>query len=402
MIPSGRWVTLTSARGYPFRVWRQYRHRRMPLIDQGFLDSSIYLYDSKQSAQSGEKFGGSGCLVSVLSPPLMRTYDIPQPYRNHRRWTTYGADRVSLFPPHIYAVTNKHVARHSRNPFPVIRLNTIDGKTDILALTPDDWIPHPDGDDLAIAPIDFPPDNLDYFPIDSELFLTRENLYGGKPSDNFVVGAGDDTFMVGRFTNHAGEQRNTPSLRFGSVAMLPFEKVKLDKEANNHMQEAFLVETRSISGYSGSPVFVYQPSISEAEIPLPDDGYDYPTNWIASISDLMGSVRFLGIDCAHVRKYEKVINRMYVEHPNGWQVETNTGMAIVIPAWRLMTLLNKPELVMQRKEKDAKYGAKPEAEDDEETPRLDVEVPETFTKESYQDALRRASRKVADDSESDS
>ena len=350
----------------------------------------------------------------------MRSYDIPRTYANHRRWEAYGSrgdvygsERFSLFPPHVYAVTNKHVAKGG---YPVIRLNTIDGKTDVLELTANDWIPHPAGDDLAVAPIDFPPDTHDYFPIESELFLTSENLYGGKPSDHFVVGAGDDTFMVGRFTNHAGKQRNTPSLRFGSVAMLPFEKVKLNKEANSHMQEAFLVETRSISGYSGSPVFVYQPSISETEIrPSPYDGYESRSNWVASIDDLTGSLRFLGVDCGHVIKYEKVVNGAGTPHPNGWQIETNTGMSIVIPAWRLMGLLNRPELVMQRKKKDAEYGLNPEARhktiraaepepepDDEETPpRLDVETPETFTKESYQDALKRASRKVSESQDSD-
>jgi hypothetical protein len=110
-----------------------------------------------------------------------------------------------------------------------------------------------------------------------------------------------------------------------------------------------------------------------------------------------------------------VVNGAGTPHPNGWQIETNTGMSIVIPAWRLMGLLNRPELVMQRKKKDAEYGLNPEARhktiraaepepepDDEETPpRLDVETPETFTKESYQDALKRASRKVSESQDSD-
>jgi len=64
-----------------------------------------------------------------------------------------------------------------------------------------------------------------------------------------------------------------------------------------------------------------------------------------------------------------------------------------------MDLLNKQELVIQRKEKDEKYKAEREQE---ETASLDVETPETFTKESYQDALRRASRKVSEPEQKDS
>jgi hypothetical protein len=73
-------------------------------------------------------------------------------------------------------------------------------------------------------------------------------------------------------------------------------------------------------------------------------------------------------------------------------------MAMVIPAWRLEDLLNKPELIMQRKQKDHEYLEEQEAE---ETVALDVEKPEAFTKETYRDALKRASRKVSE-SESDS
>jgi len=115
------------------------------------------------------------------------------------------------------------------------------------------------------------------------------------------VGAGDDTFMVGRFINHAGKQRNTPSIRFGNIAMLPFEKVKLDNAANHYEQEAFLVETRSISGFSGSPVFVYQPIYTMTQIPRAHE-------FAISEHDPMGELYLLGIDCGHIPKYEKVVN----------------------------------------------------------------------------------------------
>jgi hypothetical protein len=370
----GEWVVRKSARGFTYRVWR--RARRMPKIPQFYLDCSIYLYDSRRSAENGENFGGSGCLVRLESNPI---FD-PTSFRNGRY------HRVSIyFPPHIYAVTNKHVVNAG---FHVVRLNTVDNVSDVLELEYEDWIPHPDGDDLVVAPIDLPSTRFDYFPIDVNSFINRYTFHSH-------VGAGDDTFMVGRFINHAGKQRNTPSLRFGSVAMLPFEKIKLQ---NGHMQEAFLVETRSISGYSGSPVFVYRPAEQTTRIPATPatlESNSTPETYRTTITDLVGYPALLGIDCGHVHKYEKVRDYTGTPHPAGWEVESNTGMAIVIPAWRLTDLLNTEVLVMQRKQKDQQYQEEHEAKEQRGSVTFDAEKPEGITKESYQDALKRASRKIS-------
>jgi hypothetical protein len=222
MTGSGYWIERKSARGYTYRVWRR---EPMPRIEQRYLDCAIYLYASEASAKAGENFGGSGCLVSIRGRTVWDESSF-----HYGRYT-----KVKFFyPDHTYAVTNNHVARRG---FPVIRLNTIDGETDVLNLHHGDWIPHPEGDDLAVAPIDLP-DDIHSVPIQTSMFASKEDI--GR------VGAGDDTFMIGRFISHASKQRNTPSLRFGNIAMLPFEKVKLGRDANYHEQEAFLVETRSI------------------------------------------------------------------------------------------------------------------------------------------------------------
>src|SRR5690349_2234064 len=96
----------------------------MPRIPDHFLDCSIYLYDSVSAAQDGRGFGGSGFLVHVPS--------------KHEGWV------------HPYAVTNRHVID---NGFQVLRLNTVDGRTDTISSEPEEWLLHPDGDDLAILPI---------------------------------------------------------------------------------------------------------------------------------------------------------------------------------------------------------------------------------------------------------
>jgi hypothetical protein len=344
----------------------------MPQIEQSYLDCSIYLYDSTQAAEDGENFGGSGCLVSVFPAPV---YD-PTYNRMPRKILYY-------LPAHIYAVTNRHVIEQG---YPVIRLNVVDGQSDALELAIDDWFFHPDGDDLAVAPVDLPKYKHDYISISSETFIYPNQI-------GSTIGAGTDVFMVGRFVSHAGKQRNTPSLRFGSIAMLPFEKVRLQ---NGFMQEAFLVETRSISGYSGSPVFVYKPLQVTTTIPASPYEFGSVETTVTSITDPVGYPMLLGIDCGHVRDREPILNAEGGPHQYGWHVETNTGMAIVIPAWRLKDLLNKPELVMQRKEKDEQHRAEKEAERQRSSVAFDVKKkPEGFTADEYMEALKRASRKVS-------
>lgn len=345
----------------------------MPKIAQHYLDCSVYLYDSQQAAEAGENFGGSGCLIQVESDPHTKRAADGRPTKD-----------VVYFPPHLYAVTNAHVVRG----FPVIRLNTVDDTIDVLNLSVNDWICHPNGDDLAVAPIQLPTSKHNYFPLNSAYFVHRDDMERG------TIGAGDDTFMVGRFITHGGRQRNTPSLRFGSIAMLPFDNVKLE---SGHSQEAFLVETRSISGYSGSPVFVYRPKETRVAAP-PRDRFDLRSNWggesrYTAITDLVGIPELLGIDCGHIQKYEKVVDRIGNPHPQGWKVSSNTGMAIVIPAWRLVDLFNKPELIMQRKEKDDEYLREREHE---EVVVSDSEKSDEFTRGSYEDALRRASSRVSE------
>jgi len=53
---------------------------------------------------------------------------------------------------------------------------------------------------------------------------------------------------MGRFVNAEGRLRNVPTLRFGTIAQIPIEKVD--------GQVSFLVEARSIPGFSGTPVVI--------------------------------------------------------------------------------------------------------------------------------------------------
>lgn len=108
---------------------------------------------------------------------------------------------------------------------------------------------------------------------------------------------------------------------------MPGEKIRLDDGSE---QESFLVEAKSISGYSGSPVFVYIP---------PFDGF---TGGRASVSMARGPW-LLGVDHCHLFMKEplrdaagQVLGRSFVR--------SNTGMMGVVPAWRLQEMFSLPDM----------------------------------------------------------
>ncbi|MCH8063445.1 MAG: trypsin-like peptidase domain-containing protein [Chloroflexi bacterium] len=196
----------------------------MPRIPDDLLDIVIYLYPSMQDARDGARFGGSGFLVGIRSE-------------------RYPDDNAKV---HNYAVTNSHVIREGHSP--IVRLNTQDGGTEILELNEGDWVHHPDADDVAICQVEISVDTLHVRRISPSIFLTKELI------TDHAIGPGDETFFLGRFISHDGKQQNLPILRFGNIAMMPWQPVRHPRGIN---QESFLIEARSLSGFSGSPVFLF-------------------------------------------------------------------------------------------------------------------------------------------------
>jgi Trypsin-like peptidase domain len=272
----------------------------MPAIPPEILDTVVYLYPDADSASRGERAGGSGCLVVLPTQT--------EPF-------------VVGF---MYVVTNSHVIREGK--VSAIRLNTRDGGMGIIHGTENGWIHHPDGDDLAVLSVNLEYEQIKARGISPDWFATKEKIA------RFKIGPGDEAFMVGRFVNHEGKQRNLPAIRFGNVSMLPHEPVRTGRGL---LQEVFLVECRSLPGYSGSPVFVY---------PLPS----------SPIPRATVPLMFLGIDMGHLTDKLPVLdgeeflrgNRVYKDGI----VEANTGMSCVIPAWKVYELLHVEELVESRKE----------------------------------------------------
>jgi hypothetical protein len=150
----------------------------VPRIRDEFLDCVLYLYPSYKDADEGTGIGGTGFFIVVPSEGLKKNF---------------------LFP---YVVTNRHVIESGNT---VVRMTTRDGKKHIIETDERDWRFHVQGDDLAVFLISVDPSKLRFSHIRSNELMLKHDLM------THAVGIGDDVFVVGRFVNHEGRQRNSPT-----------------------------------------------------------------------------------------------------------------------------------------------------------------------------------------------
>lgn len=259
----------------------------MRIADE-FLQCVVYVYPDQPSAQEGKQAGGSGFLVRPT-------------------WITH--DKIDG----IFVVTNRHVIEKMKNP--VLRVNRHDCHVDIIETNKNRWRIHPDGDDIAALRFDALSEEHQFLAINGGAFLNMKVI------EEYNVGIGDHVAMVGRLIGHDGKLRNSPTARFGSISMMPGDKIL---NSFGHDQESFLVECHSIPGFSGSPVLLVLPSTTRSVggLLLPGMG-----PWL------------LGIDWMHVNNQEPVRTVDGKEYQDGSFVRSNNGIAGVIPAWKIEELL---------------------------------------------------------------
>ena len=144
-----------------------------------------------------------------------------------------------------YAVTNAHVLEQA--PRRVQSQYQDDGPC-LTPTTTLDKFPIPD-DIAACAVSSLDPSNFLFKTVGLDMFVTKQVM------DNLAIGPGDDVFTVGRFINARRKAAQLPSVRFGNIAQMPWEPIRQSRAGGDRMQESWLVEARSVSGFSGSPVF---------------------------------------------------------------------------------------------------------------------------------------------------
>lgn len=268
----------------------------MPRVPDEYLECVVYLYPDIPSAEAGKKAGGSGFIVRVPGE----------------------LDRTNKF-DHI--VTNRHVIDDGNT---TVRFNSRARQHESFEYDERNWVKHPDSDLAAFLLPEIDP-RLVYEVVEpSSMFLTRQHIV------DYDIGIGNEVFFVGRFINAEGKDWNRPSLRFGTIAQAATDKVD--------DVESFLVEARSIPGFSGSPVFFYRMA-----------GVPYQVHSAGLQAEPLGPW-LLGVDWCHITDYMPAFDA--AGNKLSFKIRSNSGMMGVIPTWHLESLLFGTRLREMRKQKE--------------------------------------------------
>jgi hypothetical protein len=256
------------------------------------------------------------CVVFVGLPVRMRKDQVGIGFKGTAFFVGVPSESIEGL-DYVYLVTAKHVAKSLEGKKFLVRINTRAGRAAVLMGEGTQWWYHPTDESVDVGLITFaPPPEYDYMRIQTSSFLSDEVIRDTN------IGPGDEVFITGLFAQLSGLERNLPIVRMGNIAMIPGESVTTSLGDI----EAYLVEARSIGGLSGSPAFVRETGAEGA-----------------------GSFYLLGLMHGHWDVPAKGRSGMGGMYSKG---AVNVGIAIVVPAKKILEVLNQPRLVEIRRADD--------------------------------------------------
>lgn len=220
-----------------------------------------------------------------------------------------------------YLVTARHVldcAGYDTKLF--VRLNTVSGVSEVEVDT-NDWIRGVH--DVAVLPFSHSPE-WKLVSIPFEMLLPDDQI------DSTRLREGNDVCFVSLFSPIPGKKQAQPIVRFGRIACMPYEDVRLSLGPQSFGEKrVYLVESLSWGGASGAPVFV-----------------DYFNPTLTSASPYGAApFRLLGVNHGHFSIEEEVAGTGDLGEG---KVSINAGISAIVPAQELIDLLLLDELKEQR------------------------------------------------------
>jgi hypothetical protein len=237
-------------------------------------------------------------------------------------------------------------------------LNNTSGKKEAINLTESDWFDHPNGEDLAMCLLPGMRNEIRFRSV-SDRYILQE-LYAGLGHADI----GDEVLMLSRFGPLEGKEGNMPFVRFGNISAVPGDPIhQIDR---NYDQSSYVVEMRSLSGLSGSPVFLYQPYVSVEDIKTELDksrSAEDESPWLVQLK--MCTPVLLGINWGSLN-----INCEPIKDPGGALIGTvrgNSGFGCIVPGWKLFEMLHSKDVKMTRMRATANI-VKARAEENDQSP----------------------------------
>lgn len=215
----------------------------------------------------------------------------------------------------VYVVTAKHciseIDLRSTDGLVHLRINHKNGSSVNAAVPIRDWVFHPtspDTIDVAVLPLQWSEEfQHTIFPVEG--FITKERIAYRQ------FGTGEEVLIPGLFHQHSLKARNIPVVRTGTIAAMP----DIPVECKWATMDAFLIDTRSIGGLSGSPVFACFSGMRAIE------------GGRARLRAGFPQFACIGLVHGHAEEYK-----------------VNSGIAIVVPYWRILEVLNQASLRERR------------------------------------------------------
>jgi hypothetical protein len=283
----------------------------------------------------GIDYGGTGYVISVHYGPGYAF--------------TGGSETGGLTPGTTYPIeflaTAAHVAEKLEGSDFYIRGNKVTGALAEIKVEESSarWWYHPTEKRAVDAALTVLPTNarvgLAILPIFVPMFAT------GSIIADRSLGVGDEVFVAGLFKNAKGTSKNIPIIRIGNVAMMPLEKIPFPTEEHPDQSiYAYLLESRSIGGLSGSPVSIREtisvPAGFKAKPGFKLNAVNSPTPEEVGLEKLqlagVGRFYFFGSMIGHWR----------VPVGNATQQEAvNMGIAPMVPAHKILEIFQQPELI---------------------------------------------------------
>jgi hypothetical protein len=350
--------------------------------------------------------GGDRLYVSAPRDAYMRVPDIilkcvvflGQDTEHGRRYKGTGYVVINYHPEKsfLFLVTAAHVAEELDGFDFYIRANHRDGRVVELTQKCEQslWWYHPterESVDVAAMAIPFQEIlELDLQPIPVPMFINEATI----KSKN--IGVGDEVFVAGLFTNAKGTSKQLPIIRIGNVAMMPEEKIFFPTDDKpDQWLYANLLESRSIGGLSGSPVFIRE------TVRIDTSSHSGGRMRVATAREESGEpTEIAGVGRFHF--FGSMVGHWQIPLPAEFsrtQLEAvNMGIAPMVPAHKILEVLTQPELsrmmdqlvnaAKERRKQEDGVATLDSASNPKERP---------LTKEAFEDALKKASRKITPD-----
>ena len=289
----------------------------------------------------------------------------------------------------IYLVTAKHVVvgikQKSVDGKVYIRINDNQGGSQLIESSIDSWSEHPTDSSVDVSVLRWAPsEKFDYIFLYTSMAATDEVIRQNS------IGIGDEVFIAGMFVSHKGKKRNIPIVRVGNISAMPEEKIDTPDFGSI---EAYLIEARSIGGLSGSPVFV---NVSGDRTM----GGNF-ANGNVKKGDILYStgnrLYLLGLIYGHWD--EQTVDDVISE--DAARKDVNMGMAMVVPATKILEIIDQPKWVEERqllmKLKNKKHLPVQDALPTKDSVKPAEIGKDGIMKEEFEDVLKKISRPLNPD-----